>query len=310
MALQSGSTDPHELVVNWHVTESCNFRCQYCFAKWTKCENERELWRTESNAFRLLDHLYQFFSPTNRQNPYHSELPWRSVRLSLAGGEPTLLGERLIDITQHAKGIGFDVSLITNGSKPLVVQQMAPYLSMIGLSLDSANNQSNDRIGRLQNGNTRVDQANVIGLLESVRQVNPAITIKINSVINTANVSEDMSGFIESLNPDRWKVMRMLPTVTNALSIEQAEFRTFVERHRSLHPIMSIEDNIDMECSYLMIDPLGRFFQNKAALSGYVYSRPILDVGAKNAFDDIEFDFSKFVARYPSSLSSGLHLNQ
>lgn len=23
-----------ELVVNWHITEACNYNCRYCFAKW------------------------------------------------------------------------------------------------------------------------------------------------------------------------------------------------------------------------------------------------------------------------------------
>ena len=23
-----------ELVVNWHITEACNYKCDYCFAKW------------------------------------------------------------------------------------------------------------------------------------------------------------------------------------------------------------------------------------------------------------------------------------
>lgn len=291
-----------ELVINWHITESCNFHCKYCFAKWTKIENERELWRTEQSAFRLLDQLHQFFSPNSSLHSRHTTLPWRSVRLSLAGGEPTLLGERLVEIAQHAKSIGLDVSLITNGSKPHVVQQITPTLSMIGLSLDTSDKQANERIGRVQNSESRIDYGNMIRLLQDIRRTNPTITIKINSVINSANVNEDMSELINSLNPDRWKVMRMLPILTNSLSIEPREFQAFVERHKNLHSIMSIEDNTDMECSYLMIDPLGRFFQNKKALSGYAYSRPILEVGPKNAFNDIEFDFSKFVARYPSQL--------
>lgn len=24
-----------ELVINWHITEACNYRCRYCYAHWT-----------------------------------------------------------------------------------------------------------------------------------------------------------------------------------------------------------------------------------------------------------------------------------
>ena len=29
-----------ELVVNWHITEACNYKCSYCFAKWNRQKNE------------------------------------------------------------------------------------------------------------------------------------------------------------------------------------------------------------------------------------------------------------------------------
>ncbi len=29
-----------ELVVNWHITEACNYKCDYCFAKWDSDSKE------------------------------------------------------------------------------------------------------------------------------------------------------------------------------------------------------------------------------------------------------------------------------
>ncbi|EGR3240148.1 radical SAM protein, partial [Vibrio parahaemolyticus] len=28
------SRKANELVINWHMTEVCNYSCKYCFAKW------------------------------------------------------------------------------------------------------------------------------------------------------------------------------------------------------------------------------------------------------------------------------------
>jgi radical S-adenosyl methionine domain-containing protein 2 len=62
-----------------------------------------------------------------------------------------------------------------------------------------------------------------------------------------------------------------------------------------------------MRKSYLMVDPYGRFFQNgqHETGQGYIYSQPILEVGAARAFGAIEFDPSKFCARYPQPVDGG-----
>lgn len=50
--------------------------------------------------------------------------------------------------------------------------------------------------------------------------------------------------------------------------------------------------------SYLMIDPHGRFYQNRLGGKGYDYSSPILEVGAAQAFTQIPFDLDRFLDRY------------
>ena len=34
-----------ELTLNWHITEACNYRCRYCYAKWTDGPDPREIGR-------------------------------------------------------------------------------------------------------------------------------------------------------------------------------------------------------------------------------------------------------------------------
>ena len=47
-----------------------------------------------------------------------------------------------------------------------------------------------------------------------------------------------------------------------------------------------------MKGSYAMVDPAGRFYDN--AKGKHNYSRPILEIGARLAIQQVNYDFSKF----------------
>lgn len=292
--------ETEELVINWHLTEACNFDCRYCFASWERGHPSAEVWRDSSATRVLLEGLRGFFDPANASNPLRSGLRWRSVRLSLAGGEPTLLGSRLKDIAALARSLGLKVSLITNGSRPDVVEATAPHLDMIGISLDSADEGTNAAIGRACRTGMRVSADKAKEMMARAREVRPDMIVKVNTVVNAANAGEDMSGLIGSIRPDRWKVMRVLPVLTDALAVDAEAFRGFVDRHRPLRGLMTVEDNADMERSYVMLDPAGRFFQNGTGNGGYRYSRPIPEVGVGAAFAEVPFRSDGFAARYPT----------
>ncbi|MEH6767525.1 hypothetical protein [Psychrobacter sp.] len=50
-----------ELVVNWHITEACNYKCSYCFAKWNRQKNE--VMNDEAATIRLLDEISKLLTP-------------------------------------------------------------------------------------------------------------------------------------------------------------------------------------------------------------------------------------------------------
>jgi len=290
-----------ELVVNWHILESCNYHCRYCYAKWEKPDHP-ELWRSPSDTYRLLESLYTFFNPGNYANPLRYLLHWDTIRLSLAGGEPTLLGERLVDVARQAHQLGFSISIISNGSRlnPDYVQELAPYLTVLGLSVDSSDLRTNKEIGRVHRG-TSLNEDEVFQIVNSARRANPAISIKINTVVTTANADTDMSSLISRVQPDRWKVMRMLPVLTTAMEVNDSRFTAFVDRHIGHSAVMCVENNEDMAQSYVMVDPHGRFFQNADAGRGYIYSPAILAVGADRAFGAIPFSPPTFASRYANT---------
>lgn len=82
------------------------------------------------------------------------------------------------------------------------------------------------------------------------------------------------------------------------LAVSDAQFAGFVVKHAAFAEVMTVENNADMQHSYIMVDPLGRFFQNAGSGNGYVYSEPILEVGVARAFRQVPFDARRFARRY------------
>lgn len=287
-----------ELVINWHITEACNYRCRYCYAKWTG--SGRELIHDFSGSNALLENVFRFFSPANLHNPLRQHMDWNSLRLNVAGGEPLLYQDKVQQIIQFAGGIGFNTSLITNGShlSASLASALAPNLSMLGLSLDSEKARTNHAIGREDRHDGLLDIERLPEVIDVFRGANPRLVLKVNTVINAMNCREDMVGLIRRLAPERWKVLRMLPIVTTDLAVSNEDFANFVKRHVALQDVMCAEDNADMGESYIMIDPYGRFFQNSLGRNSYLYSRPIREVGAAKAFSEVSLSSEKFCARY------------
>ncbi len=130
------------------------------------------------------------------------------------------------------------------------------------------------------------------------------LKLKINTVVNKTNYQENMSDFILRTNPQRWKLFQILPVIgQNDLTIGNLEidnnmFDSFIRQHKHLenHEISLVpENNKLMRGSYTLIDPSGRFYDDS---KGYhTYSRPILDVGAAEALNDIKVSPDIFIKR-------------
>lgn len=307
---QNASTISHvhsvdQLVINWHLTDTCNYSCRYCFSRWDKQCEKSELFLDPSSSSQLLRELYRFFSPGNLENSLCSRLKWSDLRLSLAGGEPLVYPQQTMHIASEAKDLGFKVSLITNASQlsKASLEPLLGNLSILGISLDSMDADRCRQIGRIDKAGQMLSLADYVATIERVRSVNPEVVLKINTVVNKLNSDEDLTKIIERLKPNKWKVLKVLPIVSNELTVTEQEFQLFVERHRHLRSLMAVENNMAMTESYLMVDPLGRFFQNKSHIEAgdsYSYSQSILQCGADAAFREMCFDVKKFAARYPS----------
>lgn len=284
-----------ELVINWHMTEVCNYSCKYCFAKWGR---PNELHCSEQGIVKLLDKLADYFikgTPTLKK-----ELGYESVRLNFAGGEPMMLGKTFITALTLAKKRGFKTSTITNGHYLVNGKLDLPgnTLDMIGISFDSQSLNTRNKIGRKDRKGNSFGTDELKQALISLTQSQKGIKTKINTVVNSFNVNEDFSTLINDLKPDKWKVLHVMPYGDDELLISKEQFDSFVKRHSGLGLPIFTESNSAMTESYLMINPQGYFYQNKANKIGYEYSESIILCGVEKALSQIEFNPRAFASRY------------
>jgi radical S-adenosyl methionine domain-containing protein 2 len=274
--------------VNFHLWEPCNMRCKFCFAgfKDVKATILPKGHLPKEDALEVVKRLGEFgFS-----------------KISFAGGEPTLCPWAM-DLIEKAKSFGMTTMLITNGTKITedYLNKLKGILDWIVISIDSLNPEVNSNSGRKVNSigiPTKEDYEAKIGLIKKL-----GFRLKINTVVHRYNFSECMSDFIAGAQPERWKVMRMLPIEgqndawSNKMQISSEEFASFIERNRLQGTETEVvpEDNNDMKGSYIMVDPAGRFFDN--VTGKHIYSSPILKVGVPEALSEVQYSFEKFTDR-------------
>lgn len=296
-------TTTSEIVINFHMTEVCNYRCGYCYATWEGNNSNTELHHNFGDIKSLLLKLAEYFFADNHLLQI---LNYTSVRINFAGGEPVMLGKRFVDAILLAKSLGFRTSIITNGHllSDKMVMRIAPHLDMLGLSFDTADFLLAQSIGRVDRKNAWLSPDRAIDIVRAYRLANGKGTVKINTVVNAFNWREDLSSVISQLRPDKWKILRVLPVYSNNLTVSDGQYASYIKRHNAFSNIAMEENNADMWQSYLMINPQGRFYQNAGTCNGLVQSPSLLDVGISAALEHIEFNVDAFAKRYRTPLDA------
>ena len=302
------------MCVNWHVTETCNYGCKHCFAKWNK---PTEIWSNPANVEKVISNICNHFRSHDISH----------IRLNIVGGEPVMFPERLWNVVKIACKYGIEISIITNGSHLENIRPFAHMISQVGISVDSLEHQTNMDIGRECDGKT-ISFETLREKIVCIRNVNPDIRIKINTVVNKENFNEILVDRFAQLHIDKWKILRQMPFNGNK-GVSDYQFYAFIKNNyredlmRTSVPsirsfplafdtgcssddfskqVIFIENNDAMTESYLMISPDGRLFQNGG--DEYSYSRPITDVSLAEALTDIKFDNTKFDNRYETKFTT------
>ncbi len=223
-------------------------------------------------------------------------------KITFAGGEPTLC-PWLPELITTAKEAGMTTMIVTNGSKltDTFLEANKRTLDWIAVSIDSLNIDTNFSTGRAIAGNTPLTLDYYLSLVDRIKQ--HGYGLKINTVVSSKNYTEQMNEIIRYSKPKRWKLLQVLPIIgQNDLDIvnfkiSDEQFKLFLDNHNDLKDITNIvpESNSQMKGSYAMVDPAGRFYDNRTGKHNY--SRPILEIGSRLAIQQVNYDFSKFVQR-------------
>lgn len=275
--------------INIHLTRTCNFGCRYCYAEFAECGSARI----------QPDHLRRIIEAISRAAPPPGG---RRRKVNFAGGEPLLYAE-LPDMLAFSKQLGLATSLVTNGSllDERAITRLSGILDICAVSVDSGIAMTNDSIGRRGKG-FRPDEEFYRGLARRIRDA--GMRFKVNTVVNRLNLSENLGGLVASLLPFRWKLFQVKEVIGQndktfaELAISMTEFQDFVVRncvHVPPSVVVIPETADDMTASYAMIAPNGCFFDSSRGC--HRYSRPVLQAGILEAFQEVAFDAEKFAKR-------------
>ena len=254
--------------VKFLVTEICNFACKYCFSG----HGLRGKTLPLAHAFNLINAL----------------VAAGCKKLSFIGGEPTLYTE-LPELIKRAKSLGLVTTIVTNGTglTDTFISKVNGSLDWVCLSIDSLCTQSLRVIGRTSR-KQNIDADFYYKLADKVKGAGHRL--KINTVVNSINYDEDLSGLINYTMPERWRIFKVLPVTARAgkFAISSEMFSYFRDRHRDLlNPGIEADfvENAIFSATYVLVDPIGRIFTNDS--QKHIYSSSILDVGVEYALNQI-----------------------
>ncbi|MDR2494049.1 MAG: viperin family antiviral radical SAM protein [Spirochaetaceae bacterium] len=237
-------------VFNLHFTDACNYHCSHCFVK----RNNHGL--SIEDIIGIINNTERYFLKNKIENG----------RINLAGGEP-LIVKNIQDIIDIIFLKGIEVSLITNGSllTEIFIKNNVGKISMIGISVDSLNNDTNKKIGRCDKSNKALSYKNLLKICKYIKYMK--IKLKINICISRINLNENFFEFLTEVRPDRLKLLQMTIdegvndySISNTIS--EKEFHDFCTDYNEFKPI--IEPSNKIKDAYFIIDSEGNIGTSNA----------------------------------------------
>lgn len=263
--------------VSFHIVKPCNMSCKFCYATFDDMHVGAQM--PLKDAITIIEKLAKA----------------GVQKITFAGGEP-LLYKHIKRVIIEAECAGLTTSIITNGSlfTDEWLSDMASFLDWVGLSIDSTRVQTMAAIGRRSYTGT-VDYKK---LIQNIK--NHGYKLKINTVVNAYNWRENLNEFIQWAQPDRWKVFQALRVEGqndeqwDEIKVSGSQYNEFLNRH--IHqPAIVPENNATMTGSYLLIDPLGRLFENSAG--HHTYSDSLITNNIDHCLSQINLNRKMFLKR-------------
>ncbi len=265
--------------VNLVLTDRCNYRCKFCFARF----------RGDLELFNY-DRIYEI--PCILRN-------LGTTKLTIEGGEPFLYPKLLERLLSEAKKCEITTMVITNASliKREDLIRLASVLDWLGISIDSPSEETEVLLGRGYGNHV----SKVLEVAQWAKEL--GILLKTNTVVTKLNINDNLVPILLKIMPKRAKFFQYLhiPGInddfSDELKVTEEEFWKFVKRHEVLERsgIQVVgETNEYMQGSYLMMFPDGRFFSNYGK---YEYTTHTIFDNPYAALREARWDIDKFVKR-------------
>lgn len=265
---------------SFHIIRPCNMKCKFCYARFEDFYIRNQL------SVPLCIDILRKLKEAGLQ------------KITFAGGEPMLF-KNLAKVIRYSKAIGLTTSIITNGSMLTEgwLSEMKDALDWVGISIDSLDLEVNNKAGR-KSKDEYFGLGRYLHIVSQIKKYD--YKLKINTVVHAYNKDEDMNNFITVASPDRWKVFQALrvegqnDSEFDEIKVSHQEYMRYIHRH-SKQPALVAEDNELMTGSYLLIDPLGRLFENSAGK--HTYSEPLQNSTVKECLKQINLNRETFIDR-------------
>ena len=267
-------------VVNLHITDYCNFNCKFCFVK-------KEKFKATLEDLKIcVNKIYEYFSKNNIQNG----------RINLAGGEP-LIYNNLVELIDYIYSKNIEVSIITNGyflNKDFL-EKVKGKVCMIGISIDSLNNDVNIKLGRCQNGEKYCNEESYLSKCKLIKDSN--IKLKINVCVNKYNYKENFTNFFKKAKADKIKFLQIkyeknVNEECRELLISKEQFEEFSRNNYAENIVFESDES--MIDSYLIVDSKC----NVSTSNNHKSNMCLLNHSFEECLYNLNFDKDKFNKRY------------
>ena len=118
-------------------------------------------------------------------------------------------------------------------------------------------------------------------------------------MVNKYNYNESLQSFIEYSNPSRWKIFETLKVngqndkQFGEIKCSKSEFNYFVNNHS--YPLKVVENNEVILGSYLLIDALGRLFEDSQGK--HTYSSKLQNNSVEKCLSEINLNRENFIKK-------------
>lgn len=271
-------------VINFHLTEKCNYQCVYCFSKF-KNSNELNLddWK------KMVDLVDEYFQRNDINDG----------RISLAGGEP-LLVKFLDELINYIYAKNIKISIITNCSllTKSKIDSWANKIEFLGVSIDSINKEKNLINGRNSNGKT-IELDKLIDILNYAKE--KGMKLKVNTVVSKINLYEDIMPLYHLVEFDRIKLLQVrinqnCNEEAKKYEITSDEFDKYCAKVITCNKKIIIEKEQDIESSYIVIGPKGHLFSNRNKYFQKIGT--IFNEKLESLITKAELNYQTFLKRY------------